>query len=83
MLTMSVHRILTERGGFWFEFISVPVFGKTRLGKPMILVGKHKFWATQSSKNGRRWLCSKKTCKATFLTKNDVIVRTIGEHNHD
>uniref|UniRef100_A0A2H1W263 SFRICE_017637 n=1 Tax=Spodoptera frugiperda TaxID=7108 RepID=A0A2H1W263_SPOFR len=60
----------------------MPVFGKTRFGNPMILVGKHKFWSLQNSKNGRRWICSKKNCKAMFFTRNDVIVSTSGEHNH-
>ncbi|CAD0200283.1 unnamed protein product [Chrysodeixis includens] len=61
----------------------VPVFGTSRYGKPMILVGSHKFWACgHSARLGKRWYCSWKKCRAVLFTKDDVIVKTNGEHNH-
>lgn len=69
-------------GGFFLCFFSVPVFSKTRFGRPMILVGPHKFWSSGNAKNCQRWHCSQSKCKATLFTKNDVIIRTAGEHNH-
>lgn len=63
-------------------FILVPVFGTTRVGKPVILVGEHKFYKQAMTRQGQRWICNAKKCNAALITKDDVIIRTCGEHNH-
>lgn len=67
------------------SFISVPVFGKSRFGRPVIMVGKYKF--TSSAPRGKnekkgRWCCNKRGCKAKLFTEDDVIIATKEDHNH-
>lgn len=60
-------------------------FETSRCGKPVLIVGEHRFNKYCRSKGTRaRWLCSKKTygCKASVLTINDAIVSINNAHNH-
>ncbi|CAH2085693.1 unnamed protein product [Euphydryas editha] len=64
--------------------VVVPVFGETRLGNPVIMIGSYRFNRVRSKGPKIRWTCTKtpQGCRATLLTIDDVIIKTINEHNH-
>ncbi|OWR52992.1 hypothetical protein KGM_208244 [Danaus plexippus plexippus] len=63
----------------------IPVFGKTRTGNPVIMVGTYRFNKVYRSKGPKiRWTCVKTPfgCRAAIYTIDDVIIKTINDHNH-
>ncbi|CAG9579965.1 unnamed protein product [Danaus chrysippus] len=64
---------------------TIPVFGKTRAGNPVIMVGTYRFNKVNRSKGPKiRWTCVKTPfgCRAAIYTIDDVIIKTINDHNH-
>ncbi|CAH2040307.1 unnamed protein product, partial [Iphiclides podalirius] len=63
----------------------LPIFGMTKSGNPVIMVGPYRFNKVNRCKGPKvRWTCVKTPsgCRASITTVDDVIIRTQNEHNH-
>ncbi|XP_061383583.1 protein tramtrack, beta isoform isoform X13 [Danaus plexippus] len=93
MLVVGEHRFYKEKeSGLRIRWhcsmkskTKFPVFGKTRTGNPVIMVGTYRFNKVYRSKGPKiRWTCVKTPfgCRAAIYTIDDVIIKTINDHNH-
>lgn len=66
-------------------YISVPKFGLSQRGNLVVQIGEWRFNKHNAWGNKTRWTCIKKkktACTASITTVDNVIVKTLGKHNH-
>lgn len=74
---------------FYINFTERPIFITSQRGKQLILYGGYKY-AVKRVQAGctpvrKTWHCSThncRSCKATLITVDNIIVHIRGEHNH-
>lgn len=65
-------------------FVSEPEFSLSPRGNLVVQIGKWRFHKHASWGSKVRWTCTKKKmgCTAAITTRDNFIVKTIGNHNH-